>query len=43
MKALLDAAVAGKAEKAGRAASDLFDTALLRIADDFAAPHKEVR
>jgi DNA-binding GntR family transcriptional regulator len=43
LKALIDAAVAGKADKAGRAASDMFDKALVTIADDFGAPKKESR
>ncbi|WP_431219883.1 GntR family transcriptional regulator [Leifsonia xyli] len=41
--ALLDAAVSGKAEKAGRATADLFDKALVTIADDFAGNKKETR
>ncbi|MFP3467527.1 GntR family transcriptional regulator [Leifsonia sp. SIMBA_070] len=42
--ALIDAAVAGKAEKAGRAATQLFDPALVAVADAFAAlPKKELR
>jgi DNA-binding GntR family transcriptional regulator len=43
VKALVDAAVAGKTEKATRAATDLFDKALVAIADDFAASTKETR
>jgi DNA-binding GntR family transcriptional regulator len=42
-KALVDAAVAGKADKAARAATDIFDKALVTIADEFAASHKELR
>lgn len=43
LKALVDAAVAGKADKAARAASDIFDKALVTIADEFAASRKELR
>ena len=43
LKALVDAAVAGKADKAARAATDIFDKALVTIADEFAASHKELR
>lgn len=43
VKALADAAVAGKADKAARAATDLFDKTLPTIADEFAAPEKEIR
>jgi DNA-binding GntR family transcriptional regulator len=43
LKALKEAAVAGKADKAGRAASDVFDKALVTIADEFAGPQKESR
>ncbi len=41
--ALADAAVAGKADKAGRAATELFDKALITLADEFAASQKESR
>ena len=41
--ALTDAAAAGKADKAGRAATELFDTALTALADEFAASQKENR
>ena len=40
---LTDAAAAGKADKAGRAATELFDTALTALADEFAASQKENR
>ncbi|MGO4533731.1 GntR family transcriptional regulator [Leifsonia sp. 2MCAF36] len=43
VKALIDAATAGKADKAGRAAMDLFDKALVTIADEFATSQKESR
>ncbi|MGO4298700.1 GntR family transcriptional regulator [Leifsonia sp. RAF41] len=43
MNALADAAIAGKADKAGRAALDVFDKGLVTIADDFAASQKESR
>ncbi|MEV8213907.1 GntR family transcriptional regulator [Leifsonia sp. NPDC077715] len=43
VSALADAAVAGKADKAGRAATELFDTALVTLADEFAASQKESR
>jgi hypothetical protein len=43
LKSLVDAAVAGKADKAARATSDLFDKALVSIADEFATPSKEAR
>ncbi|MGN7799734.1 GntR family transcriptional regulator [Leifsonia sp. 22587] len=41
--ALIDAAVAGKAEKAGRAAAQLFDPALVGVADEFTTTTKELR
>jgi len=40
---LLDAAVAGKADKAARSATDAFEKALVTIADQFASPTKELR
>ncbi|WP_285114415.1 GntR family transcriptional regulator [Leifsonia sp. fls2-241-R2A-40a] len=40
---LIDAAVAGKADKAARAAADLFEKALVTIADGFATPEKGTR
>ena len=43
LKALVDAAVAGKADKAARAATDIFDKALVTVADEFAASRKELR
>jgi len=43
MNALVDAAIAGKADKAARAAMDVFDKGLVTIADDFAASQKESR
>lgn len=43
IKALVDAAIAGKADKAARAASDLFDKTLPAIADEFAPTQKEMR
>lgn len=43
LKALVDAAVAGKADKAARATTDLFDKALVPIADEFATSSKEAR
>ena len=43
IKSLADAAVAGKADKAARAASDLFDKTLPAIADEFAPTQKEMR
>jgi DNA-binding GntR family transcriptional regulator len=43
VKALADAAVAGKADKAARAASELFDKTLPAIADQFASTQKEMR
>lgn len=43
LKALVDAAVAGKADKASRAAMDLFEKALAPIADEFGTSAKEIR
>lgn len=43
IKSLVDAAIAGKADKAARAASDLFDKTLPAIADEFAPTQKEMR
>lgn len=43
VKALADAAVAGKADKAARAAADLFDKTLPAIADEFGPTQKEMR
>ena len=43
VKALADAAVAGKADKAARAAADLFDKTLPAIADEFVPTQKEMR
>jgi len=43
VKALADAAVSGKADKAARAAADLFDKTLPAIADEFAPTQKEMR
>src|SRR4051794_5912396 len=43
LKALIDAAAAGKADKAARAALDLFHKGLVTIADEFVVPRKELR
>ncbi|WP_374008563.1 GntR family transcriptional regulator [Leifsonia sp. LS-T14] len=43
LKALTDAAIGGKADKAGRAALELFTKGLVTIADEFPAPRKELR
>jgi len=43
IKSLIDAAVAGKADKAARAAGDLFDKSIVSIADEFGTPSKEAR
>ena len=41
--ALLTAAGSGKADKAARAATELFETALVTLADEFPGPRKEAR
>ena len=43
LKAMTDAAITGKADKAARAALDVFAKALVTIADEFGAPRKESR
>jgi DNA-binding GntR family transcriptional regulator len=43
LSSLLDSAVAGKAEKAARASSELFEKALAAVADEFAVFGKETR
>jgi DNA-binding GntR family transcriptional regulator len=43
IKTVADAAVAGKADKAARAAVDLFDKTLPAIADQFGTTQKEMR
>ncbi|MEN0083241.1 MAG: GntR family transcriptional regulator [Leifsonia sp.] len=43
LKALADAGLAGKGDKAARAAADLFDKTLPAIADEFVSTQKEMR